>query len=156
MSKGAPEVPPGDPAPQGAPQHQGAPVLRAIFVYGVAAFSAGFVLGVARELALAPLMGQRAARWLEFPFLMALTFVAAHYALARKAHWSPRETWLVGAGGVIVLLALESSFALLVVKQPLETWLASFDISAGALFPWGLAVMFILPFALQRSRTKAI
>jgi hypothetical protein len=54
-------------------------------------------------------------------------------------------TWTVGLGGVAVLLLIESGFALGLLRQPLDEYLASFDIRQGALFPIGLAAMALAP-----------
>ncbi len=141
-----------------APQEeapQGHPLLRALFAYGIGAFAIGFVLGVLRELVFVPLLGQRPAHWAEFPILIALILLLARRVLRGKAEWTAWRLLAIGAGGVAILLALESTFALYVVNVPLEKYLASFDIREGALFPLGLAIMLVGPLLLVRFRKSS-
>ena len=56
--------------------------------------------------------------------------------------------------GVATLLVIEGIFALAILKQPLETYLQSFNLAAGSLFPIGLAIMALAPLfsrMMQRS-----
>jgi len=119
-------------------------------IYGVEAFAIGFVFGVLREFVFRPLLGEPAAHWAEFPLVTGLV-CALGYRMGRGIGYRP-DTFLVGFGGVAVLLAVESAFAFGVLRQPLETFLASFDIRMGALFPFGLAAMALAPRFGWRTR----
>ncbi|MBM3609408.1 MAG: hypothetical protein FJX29_13340 [Alphaproteobacteria bacterium] len=140
-------------APQPSPEPPLPQVLhvwRAMVVYGIAAFAIGFVLGLIRELALAPLLGRRLAQWTEFPVVTALVCFAAWRILAWRESWSARALLAWGAGGVLMLLALESAFALFVVGLPLAKYLEGFNVARGALFPFGLAIMLTAPWIAAR------
>ena len=112
-------------------------------LYGLIAFGIGFVFGALREFMLIPLLGQAGGHWAEFP-LVTGAICTVGYRLGAGMGRRP-DAWLVGFGGVAVLLAVEAPFALGVMRQPVEVFLASFDISRGALFPFGLAAMAVAP-----------
>ncbi|KCZ48664.1 MULTISPECIES: hypothetical protein [unclassified Hyphomonas] len=112
-------------------------------VYGAAAFVFGFFFGALRELVFMPWLGDPAAHWLEFPLVTsAICFLG--YRSGRGIGFRT-DTWTVGLGGVAVLLLIESGFALGLLRQPPDEYLASFDIRRGALFPIGLAAMALAP-----------
>ena len=118
-------------------------VWKLAFIYGIAAFGIGFVFGALREVVFLPWLGDPAAHWLEFPLVTgAICFLG--YRFGRGIGFRP-DTWGVGLGGVAVLLLIEAPFALAVMRQSLEMFLASFDVSRGALFPFGLAAMALAP-----------
>ena len=56
----------------------------------------------------------------------------------------------MGVVGVILLVAIESSFALGVLRRPLSKYVASDDVTAGALYPWGLLWMAVAPMVMGR------
>lgn len=116
---------------------------KLVLVYGLIAFGIGFVFGALREFVLIPLLGQAGGHWAEFP-LVTGAICTVGYRLGRGMGWRP-DTWLVGVGGVAVLLAIEAAFALRVIGQPVDMFLAGFDIRKGALFPFGLAAMATAP-----------
>lgn len=128
-----------------AARHEGYPLARSIFIYAIATFAAGFVFGVLRELVLIPIAGKTAGHWIEFPFMLLATWAAAVYARQRLIDPDRRSLLVLGIGGTMLLLLIESSFALYVVQMPLPAYLASFDVTAGALFPWGLLFMILAP-----------
>ncbi|MEZ5774228.1 MAG: hypothetical protein R3D33_05860 [Hyphomicrobiaceae bacterium] len=116
--------------------------------YGLTMFGLGALCGTARELALAPLLGRGPATWLEFVIMLALTIVVGQrFSRRASARWLARLG--MGLSGVLVLVALESSLALLVLETPLHAYLATYDLAAGALFPWGLLVMLLTPVILR-------
>ncbi|MEZ5985915.1 MAG: hypothetical protein R3B94_08180 [Hyphomonas sp.] len=119
-------------------------------IYGVEAFVIGFILGALREFIFMPWLGDPAAHWLEFP-LVTGAVCAFGYRLGKGIGFRP-DTFLVGIGGVAVLLLIESLFALGLIRQPVDEYLASFDIRQGALFPVGLAAMALAPRLGWRNR----
>lgn len=119
-------------------------------VYGIGAFAIGFVFGALRELALRPLLGEPGAHWAEFPFVTAAVCVLG-YRLGQRIH-KRAETFLIGLCGVGMLLLVEGAFALGLMRQPLDVFLAGFDIRRGALFPLGLIAMALAPRAGWRGR----
>lgn len=112
-------------------------------VYGLIAFGMGFLFGALREILLIPLLGQAGGHWAEFPLVTGAVCYLG-YRFGRGIGLRP-DTWGVGLGGVAVLLLIEAPFALAVMRQPLEVFLASFDVRQGALFPFGLAAMALAP-----------
>lgn len=125
-------------------------------LYGGLCFAAGGLLGAIRELLLRPTLGPELGRWVEFP-LVTLAAVAIAWQLVTNRPGQSLRAWLeVGGIGVATLLALESSLALLVLGIPLAAYLASYDVSQGALFPIGLGVMGAAPAVLHRlGRTRS-
>lgn len=114
--------------------------------YGLGGFALGFLFGAARELLLTPAFGPATAHVIEFP-LVTGAIVAFGLWTGRRA--SPPALW-IGLGGAALLVALESTMALAVIGMPLKAYLASFDITRGALFPFGLALMAIAPWLSQK------
>ena len=107
------------------------------------------MLGAVRELLLIPMLGSELGYWVEFP-LVTLAVVAIAWRLVALRPGRATSAWLAaGAIGVAMLLTFESALALLVFGRPLSTYLASFDVTRGALFPIGLAVMLAAPAALD-------
>lgn len=126
------------------------PVLVSALAYGILGFCAGFLFGALRELLLIPAFGGRMGHWLEFVPLV-LVILATSLWLTRK--WPPGSVLsalLVGITGVGVLLAFESTFALLILAMPLSEYLDSFNILKGRLFPFGLLIMAVAPAIFTR------
>lgn len=121
------------------------PIVRAALVYGVLGFGAGFVFGTLREVVLIPAFGRAAGHWLEFIPLIAVIVLIAVMVMRRYRADTAGHALMLGLAGTLVLLVLESSFALLILGVPLQTYLAGFDITRGALFPFGLAIMTLAP-----------
>lgn len=121
-------------------------LLLWILAYGVGGFFAGFVFGALRELLLAPALGHAAAHAIEFPLVTAAV-VAFGVWIGRRA--TPPALW-IGLGGTALLVALESTLAIAVLRLPLQAYLATFDITRGALFPFGLALMSVAPWLSQK------
>ncbi len=124
-------------------------------VYGVLAFVAGFVFGALREMLLIPLLGETAGRWAEFvPLVVVIIFLG--WQVAKRSGISrPLQALALGATGVVVLLVLESGFALIVLGMPLKDYLAGFDVTSGELFPFGLLIMLLTPWAaVMTGRSK--
>ena len=120
-------------------------LARAMLLYGVLGFGAGFCMGALREMVMIPAFGESAGRWLEFIPLLGIIIAIGWSVTRRFAPATSAGALLLGLGGICVLLLLESAFALLVLGIPLTAYLEGFDITAGALFPFGLAVMLAVP-----------
>jgi len=127
------------------------PTFVAGVLYGLLSFAAGFVFGALRELVLIRAFGAAAGHLIEFPLM--LVAVAALAAVLFRTQRVGAAAWtrLVAGGiGVIVLVAIESTFALGVLRRPVAEYLASYDVTAGALFPWGLLWMAVAPLVVGR------
>lgn len=129
-------------------------LIKTMLVYGSLVFVGGFVLGVIRELLLIPMAGRRAGHWIEFPVLLTIVAMVAKFSVLRLHETARRYLLALGIGGTVVLLLLESGFALYVMRVPFEKYLQSFDVSSGELFPFGLLFMVIAPFVVNRYWVK--
>ncbi len=125
-------------------------LVKAILFYGGMAFGAGFLFGILRELVFVPMAGRLAGHWIEFPFMLAAIALIARYAVRRLHDRRTKYLLALGIAGTLVLLAIESGFALYVMRVPLQLYLASFNIAKGALFPFGLVFMSFAPLVIQR------
>ncbi len=105
--------------------------LKAAALYVALAWSAGFVFGVVRELALKPLIGPVWAQLAEAPVMATVTWLAAGYVL-RKLSPAPLATGLLAAA---VLIVIETVFALGIRGQSVSDYLAAFDMARGTVFP---------------------
>ena len=118
--------------------------------YGSLAFGLGFLFGAVRETVLIPALGPRAGRLTEFAAVTgAVTLLGAR--LARGWPPDPGRRLARGAAGVAVLLALESTLALAVLRRPASDYLRSLDPRSGSIFPLGLAMMAAAPLLARRA-----
>ncbi|MFN0262833.1 hypothetical protein ACKTEK_03045 [Tepidamorphus sp. 3E244] len=115
-------------------------------LYGVLGFAAGFVFGALRELVLIPHLGERFGQQVEFPLVAGAVAIIGCW-MARRFGERRSAAWLLGLGvlGVATLVAIESVFSLVILGRLLEDYLASYDLTAGSLFPVGLAIMALAP-----------
>ncbi len=118
--------------------------------FGSLSFAAGFAFGALRELVLIPALGERIGHLAEFPMV---TLAACAIGV-----WiGPRSTapaLAVGLLGVAVLIAFESTMALGFMRVSLADYLAGYDLTRGALFPIGLALMALSPLAGRLSKRR--
>lgn len=113
--------------------------------------AAGFLLGAIRELILISAFGRSAGHLIEFPLmLIAVAVIAAALSRRRLTGAAASTKLAVGIIGVILLVAIESSFALGVLHRSPAEYLASYDVTAGALFPWGLLWIAVAPMVMGR------
>jgi hypothetical protein len=124
-------------------------LIKAGLGYGAGAFGVGFVFGVLRELVLIPLLGDRIGHLTEFPFVT-LGVMALGLWIGQRLE-APRLGRLLGLGilGVGTLLIIESTFAVGILGQSWGEYLSAYDITRGALFPIGLALMALAPLAVS-------
>jgi hypothetical protein len=69
--------------------------------------------------------------------LIAVAIIATALTRRKLAGATMSGRLAVGIVGVIVLVAIESSFALGVLRRPLDEYLASYDVTAGHYFRGG-------------------
>jgi len=111
--------------------------------FGTLSFAAGFAFGALRQLVLIPAFGDRIGHLIEFP-MVTLAACAIGIWLGRK---STAPALAIGLIGVAMLIAFESTLALGVMRKPFAEYLAGYDLTRGALFPVGLALMAVSPLA---------
>ncbi len=121
--------------------------------YGVLCFAAGFIFGAIRELILIPTFGNRMGHLIEFPAMLVAVGLIAHLCVRRNFAGSSMWARLaLGMIGMIVLVGIESTFAMIIMGMPLATYLAGYDVTNGALFPFGLLWVVGAPVVLGRRR----
>lgn len=109
--------------------------------YGALGFAAGFVFGALRQLALIPAFGDREGHLIEFPMVTLTVFGIGVWIGAR----STAPGLAIGVLGAAILFALESTMSLTFAGLSLSDYLASYDVTRGALLPFGLAAMVLAP-----------
>lgn len=118
--------------------------------FGSLSFAVGFAFGALRELVLIPALGERIGHLAEFPIVTAAACAIGVWA-GRKA---AAPGLAIGLIGVAVLIAFESTMALGFMRVSLADYLAGYDVTRGALFPVGLALMALSPLAGQMLKRR--
>lgn len=121
-------------------------VLHSALLYFALTFGAGFVLGTARVLWIAPLVGARAAVLAETPLMLLVSFVAARFVVRRLAV-GPTIPARLGMGlmALALLLGCEFTMVLWLRGISIADYFRGLDpLSAGAYFG-ALAVFAVLP-----------
>lgn len=112
-------------------------------LFGSLCFAVGFAFGALRELVLIPALGERIGHLAEFPMVtLAACTVGVWIGIRASA-----PALAIGLIGVAVLIAFESTIALSFMGVGLTDYLAGYDLTRGALFPIGLALMALSPLA---------
>jgi hypothetical protein len=119
-------------------------------LYGALGFAVGFAFGVLRQLVLIPAFGDRTGHLAEFPMVT----LAACVIGIRIGGKSNAPALALGVFGVAVLIAFESTMALGFMRLSLSEYLAGYDLTRGALFPAGLAMMALAPALGRRFRRR--
>ena len=133
-------------------------VLRPGLLYFAIVFAAGFALGAARVLWLAPALGARAAELLEVPVMLAIAIAAAVW-IARRFALPATLGARLGMGAVALVLMLAAEFLLVLPLRGMTpaAYLAGLDpLSAAAyyaaLVAMAAAPLFVPPVPLRRAR----
>lgn len=117
--------------------------------YGMLAFVAGFIFGAIRELVLIPTFGSKGGHLIEFPLvLIAVSLIARWLVRTEMAGLAAWNTLVAGVIGVLVLVGIESTFAVAVMGKPVTEYLEQYDVTRGALFPFGLLWMAVAPLVI--------
>ena len=119
--------------------------LKAALLYFAVAFGAGFALGAARVLWLAPRIGARAAELVEMPLLLGVGFAAAAWIVRRFA-LEPRPGPRLGMGLAALALLLAAELALVAPLRGLSAqYPAAPDPVTAAAYYTALALFALLP-----------
>ncbi len=108
-------------------------------------FAAGFVLGTIRELALRPAIGPDAARLLELPVMIALSWLAARWILRRAGPGSAIWQFEVGLVAFLLLMAAELALGILLLGGSLSAFIADLFTLTGLLSFLAQALLIVMP-----------
>jgi len=126
--------------------------LKAGTAYFLWVFAAGFVLGVVRELWLAPWLGTRIAELAEMPVMLVVVVLAARWTVRRFRLPSAAFARLAaGALAVGWLLLAEVALVLGLRGLTLADYLAGRDPLAGTAYAISLLLMAVMPWLLGRA-----
>jgi hypothetical protein len=121
-------------------------LISAGLIYGAGAFGVGFLFGAIREFVLIPQFGERAGHLAEFPFVTGgVMALGVWIGLQLNPPRNLARLLLNGLLGVALLVLIESSFAIGILGVSWADYLSAYDITRGALFPVGLALMAVAP-----------
>lgn len=125
--------------------------LRAGVAYGAALFAAGFVLGVARVLLVAPALGPVAAVVLELPVMLALAWGLAGVLARRFAvPGQGADRLAMGLVGFAVLMVCEVGLGLWGFGRSWAEVRAGFGSPEGALGLAGQALVAAMPLMRRK------
>lgn len=124
-------------------------ILEAGMLYFGVVFGVGFVLGAIRTLWIVPRIGNRKAELGELPFMIAVSFLAARYVVARLAI-PPTPQPRLELGGVALALMLAAEFGLMLKLRriSLKEYFAERDPVSGTAYYLALLLFAILPLLL--------
>lgn len=114
--------------------------------YFALVFMAGFALGAARTLLVAPRLGEMAAVLIECPIILGVSWIACHWCLDlldAPAAISARLT--MGAVAFALLMAAELSVSVFVFRRPIGAHFAAFRTAPGAIGLVAQGVFAVLP-----------
>lgn len=134
-------------------------VLRAATLYAALAFAAGFVLGAARVLLLAPVVGAVPAVLIETPVMLAISWIACAWTMRRLAvPERPSARLGVGVAAFAVLQVLEAGLGIALGRTMSEV-LAGYATPEGRIGLAAQAAFALLPFLhaqlVRRARASA-
>lgn len=125
--------------------------LKAAIEYFAAVFAAGFLLGVARTLLIAPRTGDLAAVALELPLILAVSWVACGWAIRRHDVASESGARLVmGLTSFILLVTAELAVSTLIAGRSLDQHFALYRTAPVLLGLCGQLVYAALPLIRLR------
>jgi hypothetical protein len=114
--------------------------------YFAIVFPIAFAFGIVRTLVLVPAIGKLAAVLTELPFLLVVSWIAAHWLIGRfevPARLGARL--IMGGVAFAVLMAAEASFSVFVFGQPLKQYLDAYQGAAAQLGLAGQIAFALLP-----------
>lgn len=126
-------------------------VLKPALTYFALAFGAGFVLGTARTLWVAPRLGARTAELLEAPIMLAVTVLATRWTVRRYCLPASVPARLgVGLLALVILLAVEFTVVLWLRGLTLAEYIAGRDPVAGMVYVALLVLFATMPLFVRR------
>ena len=129
-------------------------VLCSLSYLGIV-FAAGFLLGIARVVWLAPWLGERHAELLEMPVMLVVAYVASGYVLNRFRLPDAKSAAAVGFIALFLLLALEFTLVLELRGLSVTEYLTSRDPLSGVAYAFSLLVFGALPGIRKFTRERS-
>lgn len=131
--------------------------MRAALIAGMACFAlvfcAGFALGMLRVIVVAPRIGELDAVLVELPLMLALSWFACRWAIARFGVASEMQMRAaMGASALLLLLAAETMVGMMGMGRDLASQLATYRTTTAQL---GLAAQLLfgaMPLLMLRRR----
>jgi hypothetical protein len=130
-------------------------IVEAGVSYFAIVFSAGFVLGLIRELWLVPALGVRFAELAEMPIMLIVIVLAARF-IVRRIGPPVSKGVRVGTGllALAILLLAELGLVLVLQDRSLGAYVASRDPVSGAVYLVMLGLFAAMPLLVLRKPTS--
>lgn len=126
-------------------------ILRAALAYSGIVFACAFVLGIARTLLLAPLIGDLAAVLFEVPLVLIISWIAAGLVLRRWRLNDATARHRLGVGALAFVFLMLAEFLLAsALGQDGATWAASLFTPSGMVGIAGQLAFALIPLAHTR------
>jgi len=125
--------------------------VRAGIAYFAVVFAAGFALGTARVLLLAPHLGELLATLLELPLMLAISWIACGKLIARF-HIPPRirPRFTMGAVAFALLMLAEVLLSVTVFNRSMNAFIDDLTTPHGLLGLGGQAAFGLMPLVRNR------
>lgn len=130
-------------------------VLKASLIYFVSVFAVGFLLGAIRVTFLVPRLGVRWAELLELPLMLAASFFFARLVVRRFGPFSRVQRLDIGWLALVFIIAAELSFAMAVLGQTWDQYLAGRDPVSSAAYALSLIAFSLMPLFAGAKRQEA-
>ena len=128
-------------------------VARYALAYFASVFSVGFLLGIARTLWLAPVLGERGAELVELPVMVVVSFLVARALMNGPDVVGIRDAALVGLSALALLVCAELAVVVFVRGQTVAGYVASRDPVSGSAYVLALLLFAAMPAAICHRRT---
>jgi hypothetical protein len=131
--------------------------IRVAVVYFLLVFGAGFALGTARVLLVAPAIGSRAAELLETPLMVAIVAFVARRVTRRYAQWLYGPAWLhVGLLACGLMLAADIGVGVMLRDMTVREALFERDPLAGTAYYLALGYLALAPWLAARAQRRML
>ena len=124
-------------------------------IYFALVFSAGFVLGTIRVLALEPRIGAKFAELIEIPIMLAVVYISAKYVVSKIPPVEPKLLYLMmGISALALLLVFEFTLVLGLQGLSLAQYLESRDELAFGAYLISLIIFALMPLLISKKEVQ--
>ena len=124
-------------------------------IYFALVFSAGFVLGTIRVLALEPRIGAKFAELIEIPIMLAVVYISAKYVVSKIPPVEPKLLYLMmGISALALLLVFEFTLVLGLQGISLAQYLESRDELAFGAYLISLIIFALMPLLISKKEVQ--